>query len=615
VAAAEPAPLDAMSTVVAGGPLAAAERAGVLVTERSRRRMLVRCAHPLHAAALRERAAPSAVRAGLAVLADAMEARGARRADDPVRVGLWLLDAGRASRPALLTTAAARAHAHGHVLLAERLARAAVDAGGGDDARLVLHESLIWQARVTEADAIAPVTADDEESRALLAGARVDAFLVGVESYDSVVAGLDAADVAVCDPPLRAELAARRAGLELAATGNTAAAIEPWDAHGGGPPIVTLRLAFGAAPALAAAGRTDDAIAVAQRGLDALQTLPEPLSFAAEQLAASSGFAYLLAGRLDDADMCVLGAYGAAVRAGDRYAQALLAVPAAELDLWRGRVRAGARRAAEAIALTDGVDRMGFRPWAAALREYAVAWLDEPTAADDRVLLDGPWPHSGEFLHAFGRLSRARAALARGEASAAAELAGELADLAEARGQPAVAALAHHVAARAGSARETAAALARLASECDGALVPLLAQHALALAAGDAEALEATSERAAAIGLLPLAAEAAARAAALYHEGAQRVAAGRAGAARRALESAVDAPLHYPFPTAGAPTLTRRELEVARLAARGFTNATIADRLGVSVRTVHTHLQAAYVKLGTNDRAALTGALAAAARG
>jgi DNA-binding NarL/FixJ family response regulator len=613
VAAAEPVPLDALSAVVAAGPLAAAERAGVLVTERSRRRALVRCAHPLHAAALRERAAQSAVRAGLAVLADAMEANGARRADDPLRIGLWLLEAGRASRPALLTMAAARGHAHGHVLLAERLARAALDAGGGDDARLVLHQALIWQARVREADAIVVGAADDEESRTLLAGARVDAFLVGVERYEDVVAGLDAAEVTVRDPDLRAELAARRSGLDLAATGCTRAAIEPWDALAGGPPIVTLRLAFGAAPALAAAGRTDDAIAAAERGLAALRALSVPQTFAAEQLAASSGFAYLLAGRLADADACVLGAYAAALRAGDRYAQALLAVPAAELDLWRGRARAGARRAAEALALTDGVDRMGFRPWAAALREYALAWVGEPPVADDRALLDAPWPHSGEFLHAFGRLSRARAALARGEASAAADLAHHLGDLAEARGQPAVAALAHHVVARAGGARRAAPVLERLASACDGALVPLLAAHARALSTDDADALEATAAQALAVGLAPLAAEAAARAAALHHRAARRAAAGRADAARRAAEAGVDAPVRYAFPTAGAPSLTRRELEVASLAARGLTNAEVAERLGVSVRTVHTHLQAAYLKLGTNERAALTAALAGVA--
>ena len=48
--------------------------------------------------------------------------------------------------------------------------------------------------------------------------------------------------------------------------------------------------------------------------------------------------------------------------------------------------------------------------------------------------------------------------------------------------------------------------------------------------------------------------------------------------------------------------LTAREREVARLAAAGLTNGEIAAELDASVRTVHTHLQAAYRKLGVNRR-------------
>jgi DNA-binding CsgD family transcriptional regulator len=611
VAAAEPVPLDVLCSVVAPAPLARAERSGILVTERSQRRALVRCAHPLHAAALRERAAQSAVRAGLAALAEAIEATGAHRAEDPLRIGLWLLDAGRVPRPSLLTEAAARAHAHGHVLLAERLARSAIDAGGGDDARLVLHDTLIWQARVTEADAVIAQTAADEQSRVLVAGSRVDAFLVGAEEYDSVVAALAAAEALTVAPDLRAELVARRAGLDLAATGETGAAIAPWDTRDDAPPVVTLRLAFGAAPALAAAGRTDDAVAAASEGLAALKRLDEPLTFAAEQLAASTGFALLLAGRVGEAESCVGGVYDDAVRSGDRFAQALLAVPAAELDLWQGHPRAAARRAAEALAHSGGVDRMGFCTWATGLRAHATAWLGEPTNDDVEADVARSWPHSGEFLHSFAGLSYARAALARGEHSAALELARQLGALAEERGQPAVAALAYDVIARAGEARDASVLLANIRKACDGALVPLLADHARALAAADADALIATASRAEALGVTALAAEAVARAEELFRREGHRGAAARAGTALRRIVATMDAAPVIPG-SSGRPTgLTRREREVASLAGRGLTNGEIAARLGVSIRTVHTHLQSAYAKLGTSDRAELAALLAA----
>lgn len=48
--------------------------------------------------------------------------------------------------------------------------------------------------------------------------------------------------------------------------------------------------------------------------------------------------------------------------------------------------------------------------------------------------------------------------------------------------------------------------------------------------------------------------------------------------------------------------LTERELEVLRLAARGLTNRAIGYRLGISERTVHTHLIHIFAKLGVSTR-------------
>ena len=56
---------------------------------------------------------------------------------------------------------------------------------------------------------------------------------------------------------------------------------------------------------------------------------------------------------------------------------------------------------------------------------------------------------------------------------------------------------------------------------------------------------------------------------------------------------------------AGSSPLTDREREVLRLLALGHTNAEVADRLHLSVRTVETHRANIQVKLGTTSRAAL----------
>jgi DNA-binding NarL/FixJ family response regulator len=47
-------------------------------------------------------------------------------------------------------------------------------------------------------------------------------------------------------------------------------------------------------------------------------------------------------------------------------------------------------------------------------------------------------------------------------------------------------------------------------------------------------------------------------------------------------------------------------MEVARLVAAGLTNAEIAARLVVSLRTVTTHLEHIYSRLGFSSRASLT---------
>ena len=57
---------------------------------------------------------------------------------------------------------------------------------------------------------------------------------------------------------------------------------------------------------------------------------------------------------------------------------------------------------------------------------------------------------------------------------------------------------------------------------------------------------------------------------------------------------------------AGAERLTRRELEVLRLLAQGWSDAQIAERLVISARTVNHHVASLYGKLGVTSRAAAT---------
>jgi DNA-binding NarL/FixJ family response regulator len=61
---------------------------------------------------------------------------------------------------------------------------------------------------------------------------------------------------------------------------------------------------------------------------------------------------------------------------------------------------------------------------------------------------------------------------------------------------------------------------------------------------------------------------------------------------------------------ADKPVLTRREIEVLQLAARGLTNKEIAQELGIWLQTVKSHLHGAYEKLDVQTRhSAVTKAL------
>ncbi|MPM34905.1 hypothetical protein SDC9_81495 [bioreactor metagenome] len=57
------------------------------------------------------------------------------------------------------------------------------------------------------------------------------------------------------------------------------------------------------------------------------------------------------------------------------------------------------------------------------------------------------------------------------------------------------------------------------------------------------------------------------------------------------------------------PSLTDRELEIARLAADGLTNIEIGEQLYISENTVKSALKSVYLKLMVNDRRGLKKAL------
>ena len=75
----------------------------------------------------------------------------------------------------------------------------------------------------------------------------------------------------------------------------------------------------------------------------------------------------------------------------------------------------------------------------------------------------------------------------------------------------------------------------------------------------------------------------------------------------RAMGAAEILGLARPRPPGHPAGLTVREVEVLRLVAAGLTDAQVAERLVLSVRTVHSHVRSIYRKLGVSSRTAATG--------
>lgn len=136
-------------------------------------------------------------------------------------------------------------------------------------------------------------------------------------------------------------------------------------------------------------------------------------------------------------------------------------------------------------------------------------------------------------------------------------------------------------------------------------------RHVEALAAGDGPTLLRVARELAGLGIDLWAAEAATHAAAAFHAGG-REASTREATALAARHAAACPGVLSPVLAAATdgPRLTRRELEVALLAAQGRSNREIADTLVLSVRTVETCVLRACRRLGVSGRKELAGVVA-----
>ena len=167
----------------------------------------------------------------------------------------------------------------------------------------------------------------------------------------------------------------------------------------------------------------------------------------------------------------------------------------------------------------------------------------------------------------------------------------------------AIAAITAHAAVRMGRADAVISQLRTITSATPGGMVHLIGRHAEALVARDAAALLDVGSSLAAAGLTAGAVDASRQAAQLAREGGQDRLARRATLLASSWSGGAGE-------TAKEGGLSEREWDIARSAASRERSREIAERLGLSVRTVDNHLTNIYKKLGVSGRDQLRAELA-----
>jgi DNA-binding CsgD family transcriptional regulator/tetratricopeptide (TPR) repeat protein len=610
VAVAEPIGAALLELLVPAEELEATDRAGLLSIVPDARRTLVRLAHPLYGELLRATITPLRARSIPRRLAAVLASTGARRRDDLLRLAVWQLEGGAAPDPQVLVPAARRAlKVFFDPPLAERLATAAVKADGGFPACLAQAEALSAQGRPAQAErlfreleALAP-SADDRTRLALL---RADNLLGGLGRSAEARALLDRAADTTTSRRWHDEIDALRVnaamieGCAEEAAEASARVLAGSDTR----PWVALRALAGLAAAAAYRGRTEDAVAAAERGRALMGGAYADVSLALDRLLTVLCLAYRLAGRYDDADALSGPRSSAALERRADDVRAAWAIEIGEVALARGRVETAVRCLREAaVELPEHLRAFGSHglSWCLGVLAQAAAVAGRLDVAEQALAQADANTPASHYVPSL-RLGRAWVAAARGDVAAGRAIALEAARAARERDAEAFEAEALHEAARLGGADAVAGRLRALAAQVEGPLAPCYAAHAEALVAADAAALEAVGARCEELGALLLAAECAASAARLHWD-AGRGASARAAAGRaRTLAARCGSPrtpgLALPN---DSPELTPRERQIAQRA-RTMSSRAIADELSLSVRTVENHLRHVYAKLGITRR-------------
>jgi DNA-binding NarL/FixJ family response regulator len=607
LAFAEPLSLDALTTLVGADTVEGVERRGLIRVVEDARGLDVRFTHPLYGEVIRRGLGRAATRRLKGELFSAMQQQPVHLPAQRIRLAELALDSDSAAGTELFAAAAQDAITLTNITLGERLARAAVDLGGGLVASELLARSLLWQGRAAEAEGILAAFDPDTMTELDLVRwgmARIANLHWSMGDAARADEVLHLLQLRVSHPALRVVVegvaSATRAFENLLDEAADASRRVLDDASAS--PVAVEWAVFGGTLAAALTGRVDDAANIVERGRQIENKVDGLLRYLT---AYGEIRALTLIGDFDEAE-ARSGDIGQISSPGQYLAWGMANILVGTVEVARGRFGAAAPRMLETVAALAAESAASWSFPAGMLLAQSQCVLGNVDAGAKTVseLRGKADRHVAVFEPQF-RLVEAWLAAAEGHVSGAISRAVEAADLAKESGQRAVEMSALHDAARFGDLTSLQR-LVDVAHNIGGRLAELHAAYASALLASNAAELYSAAERFEAVGALLSAADAAAQAAVLFRAADDRRQALDAAATADRLAAACGG-VHTPaLEMASQPLpLSPREREIASFVSQGLSNRDIADRLVVSTRTVEGHIYRACIKLDVTDREGL----------
>ncbi len=600
LAVGEPIELAALHRIASPAAVEEADVRGLIRVAQVDDRVEVWVAHPLYGEVRRRTAAQTRLRRLRGELAGELAAGDDR--DDMrvvVRRGALTLDSDLDPDADLLERAARGAICLGDLALADRLAKAAKRAGGGAESVFLRAHALSWLGRGQEAEELlASVSIDalSDEERARLTYLRASNLLWALADPDGAIAAIENGPASATTDAVR--------GVYLFAVDQPAEALGTLEglALEGLPPIVGAETAWALATMYADAGRTSEAVAVAEAGYEiAVRCSDAPhMRF---NIADSHVTALVLAGRIGEALEVAEWARG---QAADLPGTAHLLGPAiaGRAALAAGRLVEACDlldQAAGALSATGHAQGWGYRYGIPRATALAIRGRSDEAERVLEKLETVPRPF--RKLEYEKSVARAWVVAGQGAVSEAIAIVRSAAESAGARGRFAAGVMCAQTAVQFGD-RSSSSDLV-----VEGSRVDVVARFAEAVRDGGGPELAAVSEAFEELGDGVAAIDASAHAALAYRRQDLRGSALACVARAEALAEACGADTPTLRQAREPLPLTDREREIVSLIGRGLSSRDVAERLTLSARTVEGHIYRAMAKTGTTSREELAALL------